>query len=653
MLDTLNKIDFSNGIRSELINENFGFLERRMERERLRTAGFGVVEGFSLEYVHPLKLKIGDGWLISKTGKELFIDATTIDLEPPVYYESTEEFVVRPDGSFSPSWRPYIPSKLGLLTQDYYLAHYPINADFVIADAINPATKIKAVRIESDRIVLDALRWGGRKVRVTYKHSADRVDSVMLSYNTGSYQVERGLTSFSPSHADIEDYAEWLNIGLVEFFIEDDLRVVTMEGYRSYRPVFVNRKNVLYLNGKEYKDQPFIYFVEPETPQENDLWLDERDNILYRWYKKEGKYGWYPVNQMLSFVQRDTIQFIPGTSDYPADDQTFLFPTDQPNFLFVPGNNCLMVTIDNVPVMSDQMTEITKTEVNGIKTGIGFRLKDPLDRSTIVECTVQHNISGGKNREVFQRAAVFVDEDFSLFVPVNTEQIFYTTYPYAIGQKQLSVFVGGDKKTKDLEFLEMVNEVTPASATDAGVMSNCFKVINPLSAAAKVEYRVERWVWSYDQLDSIVKELKKMAEDAMAKAIEVETEHTNDMTAQAATNLALISGITAAQTKASEVDNCVKKTDKIAQSQLDTDVLNKMVKGGINLTAATAATILVPSSKTTDFFMVFLTNDHETRILIRDVDYTLTQAGSDVQLILLPAHISIVNNLYVTGFNLG
>jgi hypothetical protein len=90
-----------------------------------------------------------------------------------------------------------------------------------------------------------------------------------------------------------------------------------------YRPVFVDKHNILYLNGKPYKEKTVIYFVEPSPPQENDLWYCLEDEILYIWRPDEnGEYSWQPVNDLARGIM--ATHLFPEEEN-PDDLQTFDF----------------------------------------------------------------------------------------------------------------------------------------------------------------------------------------------------------------------------------------------------------------------------------------------------------------------------------------
>ena len=138
-----------------------------------------------------------------------------------------------------------------------------------------------------------------------------------------------------------------------------------------------------------YKKPKFIYFEEPENPEKNDLWYDSETNTIYIWKETDGDFGWVAINDFSTLALRD--KKIWTIEDFPEDAQTFMFNDDETNLFYVPDTSALEIIIDNVPLMSDQFDEIIiKSDKDYLSNGRGFRLKDPLDRPTYVECIVHH-----------------------------------------------------------------------------------------------------------------------------------------------------------------------------------------------------------------------------------------------------------------------
>ena len=91
-------LDFAKGIRSSEINHNFNVIKGWMERERLRSCGWGIVEGFEFSYPNnDFVVHIGEGVFINKLGQEVLIDQAKIKCDAPRYEQYSEILQVSDD----------------------------------------------------------------------------------------------------------------------------------------------------------------------------------------------------------------------------------------------------------------------------------------------------------------------------------------------------------------------------------------------------------------------------------------------------------------------------------------------------------------------------------------------------------------------------
>ena len=652
--DYLRKIDFVNGVRSEDIEHNFEQIDGAIDRERLRVGGWGIVEGFSLTPLSDYKVKVGNGIFINKDGEEVNVDETTITLADPERFQVTEVCAVDAEGNFKLGFIPYIAAKKGWLTNKYYLDNYPMNSDFLIVNDDDKSEKIKAMHINLNIVTIDASKFAGKKVEVSYYYSSDRIDSILLNKD-GSISVKQGITSSSPSVVDYGDYDTLYSIGYAKITMAGLAILTVSEVPRSLRKVFVNQDNVLYLNGKRYTTPKFIYFEEPARPEENDLWYDAATNCLMIYTQTNGAWGWKAINETLSVAKRERKMWT--EANFPKDLQTFQFKDDEVNLRFVPGNKELEIIIDNAPLMSDQYSEIVMNNSDGktyLNIGIGFKLVEPLDRATPIECSVLHSVQLQPIRSTFQRAAVFVDENYSLQETSNLAQVFKTDDAYLIGDHQLEVFVDGAKLTKTLDWVEMLDKDTAATSGSTNKASNYFKILKQLTTGQVVSYRIERHVWSYDQLNALVDEIEKKAEDALIKCDDLQNQITNLNTNTAQNILALTNTINTVAIKASEVDQCLKKTDTIGLGNMDTNAKERMFGSVINLVSTANAIIDVKNAQTNDFIMVMYTDGTSMKMLINNTDYTMANVdANDMQIYLNSSLVSSSCSVYINGIHVG
>lgn len=506
-------LDFTKSIRSSEINHNFSVVKGWMERERLRVGGWGIVEGFEFSYPNnDFVVHVGEGIFINKKGEEVFIDAAQISCDEPAYETITETLQVSDDGKITLKYSPYSPTGLGLI---YYsppeYSVRPSNDELTILDTTDMSTKITPVSVVDNVITVSALDWSGRTVKVTYHYCDDRIDAILIN-NDGVYHKEIGINSTNPSKANI-DLTDMYIIGFAHWIIGRTISVEFIVDGRTYRKVYVNQNNVLYLNGKVYTEPKWIYFVEPEEPEENDVYYDKDNNTLMIYVNGE----WIVMNDFTTSSLRSLKMWT--ADENPEDLQTFMFSDDEMDLRYVPNKNCLEIVIDQQVLMADQYTEIVQEgSKEYLASGIGFKLNEPLDRATVVQCTINHNVKNGPLTNVFQRAAIFTYENNFIYAEGNTEKLFETELSYTTNASQLEIFVNGLRLTRDAEFWELKSDgQTKPNSTDS-LSSTYFKVLSNLSAGDTVTYKISRYVWSYDQLNLMMEEIENKADTALSIA---------------------------------------------------------------------------------------------------------------------------------------
>ena len=85
-MSKLHIIDFSDGIRSEEIQENFEILNDEISRERLSIGGAGIASGLEIEpIVNDLQfaIKVSAASIVDKNGDEIYIKEQVINIERP------------------------------------------------------------------------------------------------------------------------------------------------------------------------------------------------------------------------------------------------------------------------------------------------------------------------------------------------------------------------------------------------------------------------------------------------------------------------------------------------------------------------------------------------------------------------------------------
>lgn len=364
-------LDFAPGIKSEHLNFNFQLIYDWLRRERLRVGGWGIVEGFDLSYdPNFFTITVGQGVVINHDGDEVTIDEHTFNVSEPSYNRVT---------------RTYTVDSMGLITleddvYDYryhrYVEHNPPDTvydyDVDVVEVLDEdGFNVEIVRILGKMLYVSK-QFAGYKLTVNYNVTADRVDTIML-HKDGTYEYLESIDSTSPSHVDLADYKETFCIAVAYWQISKKGIVCDFfTNHRSYRKIYVDNNNVLYINGEVYKKQKFIYFEEPDERdrEENDLWYNVKDNTLYIWRQVDGEWGWVIVNDHSEIIIKEKRIWLP--EENPTDLQTFYFDDEEVNLHYVPNTNALDIIIDNAPLMRDQYTEITVTreEINGMQDQI-------------------------------------------------------------------------------------------------------------------------------------------------------------------------------------------------------------------------------------------------------------------------------------------
>ena len=504
MSNRLKKLDFGNGIRANDIQYNFDVLDGQLKRERARIGGYGIVEGFEVEVISSNHVKIGEGVIINKKGEEIIVPERTVYIDSPHFVEHKlmtpdDALTVNEAGEIELPNIPYSDRKKGYLDNNFYQTHWPdIQDELLICDSQNPDLKIRALRVEGNLVTLDANIWAGSKVFVEYYHTKNRMDTILIN-EEGEIKVEQGVLTTSPSHVDLRRYDDYFVLAIVEVIVGKEVSLIAYDDLKTYRTIYVDKDNRLYLNGKLYKESQIVHFEEPDPPYLNALWYDGATNKLMIWKDIDGTLGWVAINEEKHLPVKQVKIFAPD--EFPEDHQTFLFKDDEVNLRFIPGHNQLEVIIDNAPVMSDQFEEVVDPNTEHYENaGIGFKLKDPLDKVTYVEVRVLHTVNAFPIRRTFQRTATFVNDSFTFHDSLNNAKIFETEAPYVIGDRQLQGYVDGKRLERGLEFEEIPEPNASANPSHNGKSSKVFRILKDLTPGQRVSYRIEKNVYSYDHL---------------------------------------------------------------------------------------------------------------------------------------------------------
>ena len=351
-------LDFTPGIKAEYINQNFELIKKWITNERLRIGGWGIVEGFDMTCDNStFTVNVGEGILINQDGEEVEVPKYVYGAGPLQYNIISKEYLVDSDGKIMLNDFCYDPNNHKYITYNPPTLLYDIDPKYLyITDPDGFYVPIS--RVLGKNIWVDETQNKGKRLTVTQCVALDRIDSVML-HPDGTYEYLWSIDSPNPSHVDLGDYENSFCVGVIYWTVDTNgVQSEIFTNHRSYRKIYVDKTNTLYINGEVYKKSKFIYFEEPdETIRElNDLWYDEKSNTLYIWRYRDGELGWVIVNDHSEIIVKERKVWYPDEN--PGDLKTFRFEDDEVNLYFVPGSNALSVSIDCATLMDDMYEEL-------------------------------------------------------------------------------------------------------------------------------------------------------------------------------------------------------------------------------------------------------------------------------------------------------
>ena len=362
-IQQLNTLDFSSGIKAAPIDSNFDLINDWIKRERLRIGGWGIVEGFDLSFDQTtLSVTVGKGTIINKDGEEVTVDQKTFIANGLKHSTVEKTCTVDNDG------RIILDDNVYDFYNRQYLVYNPPDTDTEIDDSIIKVRDIDDYPVTVNRILGNIIwvstSYAGSPVTVAYSVAHNRIDTIMLHLD-GTYDDLQSIESPNPSHVDLADYETSLCVAVLYWQItETGIICDFFSNHKSYRTVYVDNNNDLYINGEKYQKQKFIYFIEPplRDRQEHDLWYNTKDNTLYIWRQTDGEWGWTIVNDHSEIVIQERKLWLP--TDNPEDLQTFLFDVEELNLRYIPNSNALTIFIDNAALMPDQYEEVSTTQTD-------------------------------------------------------------------------------------------------------------------------------------------------------------------------------------------------------------------------------------------------------------------------------------------------
>ena len=285
---TLHIIDFSDGIRSEEIQDNFDILDNQIKRTRLSVGGSGIASGLDITPIvteNQFAIKISPASIIDDNGNETFIEEQIVNIERPKLSKQREYLNADINNQVRLKEVPYMldrtqPAQYGNSLSSLYTG---INISYQNSISTDDYIRVKA--INGNTLTLTGLTR--RQVVVEYYSTAKRIDTVYLDEHNKISVKTSSITSTTPSAILPEKY----NYLIAYILIDDNHMVdsndtphadiILKKDLRKTRNIYTDKNGILYLNGVAFNDLHLITTEEPADPKPGQLWL--KDNTLYVW----------------------------------------------------------------------------------------------------------------------------------------------------------------------------------------------------------------------------------------------------------------------------------------------------------------------------------------------------------------------------------
>ncbi len=292
----LNKIDFSDGIRPEEIQDNFEILQQQLNRERLGVGGFGIASGFDVTPIvtkDKFAVSLSNASIIDETGEELFIPECEVDIDPPELFTSLEYHTIDYNNRIVLNQIPYAVDRR--TPAEYLVSKDPKVSGIYINYPANNYNVDDYIRVSDiNGSIITVAGAVSKEVAVRYSYTADRIDTLYLKQDN-TVGVIKGTTSTTPSKPYMPNDGKMLIAYLMieSKYVDEDndmphAYLYVRDDMRSLRNLFTDSENNLYICGTPFDDLQIIHMKEPKDPKENTLWLNTQENTLYYWKSTDG-----------------------------------------------------------------------------------------------------------------------------------------------------------------------------------------------------------------------------------------------------------------------------------------------------------------------------------------------------------------------------
>ena len=285
---SLHQINFSDGIRSEEIQDNFDILDDQIKRTRLSIGGIGIASGLDITPIvteNQFAIKISPASIIDNNGDEIYINEQILNIERPKLSKQREYLSADVNNQVQLKEVPYMldrtqPAQYGSTLSNLYTG---IKISYQNSISTDDYIRVKAINGK----VLTLTGLTSRQVVVEYYSTAKRIDTVYLDENNNISVKTSSITSTTPSAIIPEKY----NYLIAYILIDDNYMadsndsphadIILKKDLRKIRNIYTDKNGVLYLNGVPFNDLHLITMEEPADPKPNQLWLN--NGTLYTW----------------------------------------------------------------------------------------------------------------------------------------------------------------------------------------------------------------------------------------------------------------------------------------------------------------------------------------------------------------------------------
>lgn len=672
------KIDFSNGIKSEVINNNFDCVQKQIDEERVTSAGYGIAEGMDFvvkdgtfsTYWKDFNLEITRAIIINKDGSNTVVEGKSIPIEKPELMEQNEICIIDNDGYITLSRIPYA---LNRTTTADNVAIKDSGVSVYYEGSIINVGLIKGNKI----LVENADKNKGYSVNVKYFTSSKRLDYIYVN-NNNEIDILKGTTSFSPTRRVAEDVNFPICTIMIDPFRKEYVNSVLkycaaniiFQDEREKRAIYVN-DNELYIYGEKYIDMQSIKLSKPENPEDFTFWYNPSNNKLMVFREvSSGIKEWTSVNdESLVTVYESYIWTKENKIWDDSDYMTFLLDKEDieqwPRLCFLPYKNALEIYIDNMPLHSNQFEEIIELNENGVdgekeEVGIGFRILQKLPRRANVEIRVKHRVKVSFLQTRFQRSATFSATD-NIILSSKDIKIYDLNDRFRYGENQIDLYLNGIKLLKNIDFYE---DVKTNSTLQRGNICSRVELDSKINFASGdiLSYKIITTIYSYDHIDDYFDKMYEKFNDLKTNVESsiknIDTTLTTYMDVNDNTVQRLLDSV---EQNTSNINRCIKNDAKITETNLSDSVVNGLSKGLINAKFTMGASNIINPSDitpaitlgTNDFIVLFnLSNHNSSNVLVYGTDYVVEKNGSSFLIRMLNTTNVIQGNvIYITGIN--